>query len=240
MELDWLIIAFVAGGAYFLLEAVFAWYCFGPPGTLTNRAQAWRFFFVNHFLGPPGLVLVAALYGFLLPTSALAVSGNPTVGAWIVQFMILFVWVEIAGYLIHRALHGSRIGWHLHRTHHRVPEVNWVTSSQVHILELLVFRVVGFLPIALFCPQQSVAVAYAAILSLHSMWIHTAGNPQPHRLTTVIVTPAVHAIHHSTETNEVASNFGVMTVLLDRLFGTFIAPKRHRDDSHSEKFHDVS
>ena len=62
---------------------------------------------------------------------------------------------------------------------------------------------------------------------LSSLWAHaniTLPEAFDKPLRKVLVTPAVHAMHHSSYQPETDSNYGAVLTIWDRLFGTYTTP----------------
>ena len=52
-------------------------------------------------------------------------------------------------YWFHRLQHRSAILWRIHEAHHATPEVDWLSGSRSHALEILINQTVEFAPIFL-------------------------------------------------------------------------------------------
>ncbi|MFN0095073.1 MAG: sterol desaturase family protein, partial [Dehalococcoidia bacterium] len=48
------------------------------------------------------------------------------------QFVMLLVLMDLAGYWSHRLFHGQGILWRFHAVHHSSEEVDWLSSVRVH------------------------------------------------------------------------------------------------------------
>ncbi|MFL6856541.1 MAG: sterol desaturase family protein [Allosphingosinicella sp.] len=131
---------------------------------------------------------------------------------------------SLAVWLIHRASHAVPILWRAHRVHHADVRLDLSTGLRNHPLELAyvapwlaaVTVAFGFDPAAL-AVYEAVAVAFA-------LWSHANLGLPPRldaALRRVLVTPAMHHVHHSSRRAETDSNYGDVLSLWDRWFGTY-------------------
>jgi sterol desaturase/sphingolipid hydroxylase (fatty acid hydroxylase superfamily) len=152
---------------------------------------------------PPGLVLaaLAVVFGVLV--------------------------LDLQRYWLHRLLHGVPILWRCHALHHSDREVDVSTGYRHHPFEIVVVALVlPFSALALAIPGL-VIIVYGAIDAMAAVFQH--GNvkipPRLERvLAPVIVTPAMHRMHHSLDRSEADSNFGQIFSFWDRLFATYTKP----------------
>jgi sterol desaturase/sphingolipid hydroxylase (fatty acid hydroxylase superfamily) len=113
--------------------------------------------------------------------------------------------------------------WRLHRVHHSDAGFDVSTAVRFHPLEFVVQVPVSVASIyALGIPPAAIIV-YELLDAAMAVWTHANVHvpswvERPLRL--VLVTPAMHRIHHSSLVAETDSNFGATFSLWDRLFGT--------------------
>lgn len=176
---------------------------------------------LHRFLGPVLAVVVghAALAG---ETGVLAWLAVPPLPAIVVGILVLDLWK----YLEHRLMHGVPLLWRLHLVHHSDTDVDFTTAERHHPLEVVI-GTVGFVAVTVAFAIPPLAIAlYALIATIVALFSHAniqVGRALDRPLSWVIVTPAVHNVHHSAERAETDSNFGLMMTLWDRLFGTYTA-----------------
>ncbi len=132
--------------------------------------------------------------------------------------------LDLFSYASHRLSHAVFPLWRLHAVHHSDIELDASTGVRHHPLEALfvaglnaaVFAIVG-LPVWVYPIYGALAVV-AALLQHADVAL-------PPRLDallrTVIVTPAMHEVHHSTDARDYDTNFGTVFTFWDRLFGTY-------------------
>jgi sterol desaturase/sphingolipid hydroxylase (fatty acid hydroxylase superfamily) len=142
---------------------------------------------------------------------------------WINFGVALFV-LDFSIWAQHLALHRIGFLWRLHRMHHSDLVMDVSTALRFHPLEIvgsLAFK--SAVIMALGAPPAAVVV-FEIVLGAGALFTHAniAVSPQwEKRLRLVLITPALHLIHHSPNPIETNSNFGTSTNLWDRLFGTY-------------------
>ncbi len=134
--------------------------------------------------------------------------------------------LDLAVWAQHAATHKIPILWRLHRVHHTDPDVDVSTAFRFHPLEIVVSLVWKLTVIvALGAPPEAVFL-FEIILNASAQFNH-ANMKLPsrldHWLRLVIVTPAMHRVHHSMERTESDTNYGFCLSIWDRLFGTYKA-----------------
>ena len=150
-----------------------------------------------------------------------------------VSFLLSFLFLDFTNYLLHVLSHKVPLLWRFHRLHHSDEHVDSLTSFLHHPLEVLT----GFLfliPIAVITDiPVIVLITYGIVVGLHSPFTHIRKlipNNIDRYLKFIFVTPNFHRIHHSLDLKEGNSNFGIVFVFWDLLFGTVIS-KRYQLDS---------
>ena len=113
--------------------------------------------------------------------------------------------------------------WRIHRVHHADNAVDVSTSLRNHPLELVLIFPVSIAVILVVGASPTVVLAGQTIMVAASIWQHAdIAAPRAERvLASMLITPAIHRIHHSPERARHDSNFGDLITLWDRLFGTF-------------------
>lgn len=146
--------------------------------------------------------------------------GAPAPLAWAATILLL----DLAIYLQHRVFHAVPWLWRLHQVHHADPEVDATTGVRFHPLELLLSLLLkAALAAALGAPPEAV-VAFEILLNASSVLTHAdvALPPRLERgMRAVLVTPALHRIHHSERPEEERSHYGFCLSVWDRLLGTW-------------------
>lgn len=149
----------------------------------------------------------------------------------ILTFLLFDLWM----YVWHRANHELPLLWRFHRVHHTDTEMDCTTALRFHPGEIflsglaigLVFLALG-MSFEVFLAYKAVMVA--VILLHHSNLALPAGLDRALRV--IVVTPAIHRVHHSEVRAETDSNYGTVFSWWDRLFGSF----RLRPDESAIRF----
>jgi exosortase len=130
-------------------------------------------------------------------------------------------------YWEHRLFHEVPLLWRAHLVHHSDTAMDVTTAERHHPLERLVTTLLAFvLVFALGFSAQALGL-YLLVAMLSALYTH-ANIALPEavdgRLRRWLVTPAVHAVHHSSYQPETDSNYGSVLTVWDRLFGTYLDP----------------
>ena len=130
---------------------------------------------------------------------------------------------SLVSYAVHVAMHKVPWLWRLHRVHHTDTAMDISTAVRFHPLEFVVSvpavlaatLVFGFPPLAV--------IIYSLVDAAMAVFSH-ANLRLPDRMERgvrlLLVTPAMHRIHHSALQPETDSNYGATLSCWDRLFGT--------------------
>lgn len=197
------------------------------PNPPPRRRQRWP--------ANAGLVLVDTLVArVLLPAGAVGAAlwaqsrglGLFNALAWPgwLEFALALLLLDLAIYWQHRLLHVLPWLWPLHRVHHTDATLDASTALRFHPLEIVLSLAVKVaLAVALGVAPLAMLV-FETLLSSFALFTH-ANLALPPRLDRVarwlLVTPAMHWIHHSTRVGEQHRNFGFHLSLWDRLFGSY-------------------
>ena len=142
---------------------------------------------------------------------------------WMATLVVFILADSLAGYWSHRLMHMIPWLWRIHRVHHADNAVDVSTSLRNHPLELVVVFPISVAVVLVVGASPTVVLAGQTIMVAASIWQHAdIAAPRAERvLAPMLITPAVHRIHHSPERSRHDSNFGDLITLWDRLFGTF-------------------
>ncbi len=142
---------------------------------------------------------------------------------WI-QFIELLIIVDFTTYWIHRALHEVNFLWRFHAIHHSTEQMDWLVSSRLHIIEVLITRFVATLPIFLLGFHTSAVFAYLIFISFHAIFIHSNVRFRFPYLRWLIAIPEFHHWHHSSEKPAIDKNYAAFIPLYDVIFKTIYMP----------------
>lgn len=192
---------------------------------------------INNYLC---LVVNGLLLRWAMPASAVAWSAMAADRGWgILPGAGLPAWAGLAlgllaldlqGYGAHALLHRSALLWRVHAVHHSDVDFDCTTGFRFHPLEALYSSTVMLLVIAgAGIPPAAVAL-YTTWLGLQNLYGHAnarLGAALDTALRWLVVTPDMHRVHHSAQSDESNRNFGIVFPWWDRLFGTYRATPRH-------------
>lgn len=128
-------------------------------------------------------------------------------------------------YCQHVVFHVFSPLWRLHMMHHADQDYDLTTGSRFHPIEIIFSMIVKCAIVVALGGSPVAVLIFEITLSSAAMFNH--GNVSiPERLDRIlrwiIVTPDMHRVHHSTETNETHSNYGFNLPWWDRLFSTYV------------------
>jgi sterol desaturase/sphingolipid hydroxylase (fatty acid hydroxylase superfamily) len=142
------------------------------------------------------------------------------------QVLISIIMLDLAIYWQHRLFHQWAGLWRLHEVHHSDLDFDVTTALRFHPLEIVLsmgyklalILILGISPLAVLVFEIGLN---ASALFNHSNIRLPVALERVVRL--ILVTPAMHRIHHSILPTEQATNFGFCLSCWDRLFGTYQA-----------------
>ncbi|HEX7707836.1 MAG TPA: sterol desaturase family protein [Thermoanaerobaculia bacterium] len=184
-------------------------------------------FFANHvgvqILAFLSIVPVQLLFAWVVDTPMQrAIGGQPF---WL-QLIEVFLVVELASYWTHRAFHRVPLLWRFHSIHHSIEQMDWLAGSRLHLVDVVVTRLAGFLPLFVLGFGAPAVYTYLTFVSFHAVYIHANVRHRWPVLRHVLTTPEFHHWHHAAEPDAVDKNFAVLLSCIDSLFGTAYRPDR--------------
>ena len=136
---------------------------------------------------------------------------------------VAFFGLDLYGYIWHRANHRFPILWRFHEVHHSDDTMDVTTSGRFHFVELGVGAIIRIPVLYLLGVNANMLLVYETVLIAVSMLHHSTidlGRYDP-ILRAIIVTPAMHSIHHSRNPIDFGRNFSSVLSIWDRILGTF-------------------
>ncbi len=177
------------------------------------------------------VALDTALVRLLIPLLPVAAASWATAQGWgLLSPLPLWLAIPIAFLLLdlliwgqHLMMHHVPALWRLHRMHHSDTHLDASTGLRFHPLEILLSTLIKIAAVIVLGAPALAVIAFEIALNATSLFTH-ANIRLPDRteslLRRLIVTPALHRIHHSVLPEETNSNYGFNLSLWDRLFGT--------------------
>lgn len=218
----------LAVSAFVLIAALEIW---RPRASPDQSVKRW---FTNLSLFGLQQIVRLASAGVLAGVAASVAGRSPLAGwtdAWPgwIALVVAVVVLDATTYLIHVLSHHVEPLWRLHAVHHADHVLDVTTTVRHHPLEMVPAAVALGLCSWLFGLTVTHVTSYGALafvvqsiahanLRLPRQAMHIAG--------WVLVTPELHALHHSRERAETNSNYGQLLSVWDRMFGTLLDDPR--------------
>ena len=171
---------------------------------------------------------VSAIDGWLVPSDLAALPG------WIAslhslhsvpKILLGIMLVDVVIYWLHRAQHAYAILWRTHAWHHSIRELYWFSGFRTSLLHSFLNNIpqVVIPAVLLGATPIEIGIGYAAGLFVQ-FWEHSNVRADIGLLRYVFLTPDFHRVHHAAAGH--ARNFGNIFTIWDRMFGTYLDPKR--------------
>jgi sterol desaturase/sphingolipid hydroxylase (fatty acid hydroxylase superfamily) len=140
----------------------------------------------------------------------------------VVYWVALFFCEDIMFWFEHYVDHSVRVFWAVHVTHHSSEEYNLTTGFRSSVL-MPFYRYLYFIPLAMLNFRPIDILFMYAITQIYGILVHTqAINKLPRWIEYIFVTPSHHRVHHASNTPYLDKNMGMVLIIWDRLFGTFV------------------
>jgi sterol desaturase/sphingolipid hydroxylase (fatty acid hydroxylase superfamily) len=164
------------------------------------------------------------------------------IGSWPVWLQVLFFLVthDLYIYLFHRFQHSNKYFWRIHEAHHSNKEVDFLSGSRSHIMEIIINQTIEFAPIIILGASPEVIPIKALIDSMYGMFIHANINVRLGKWKYIFNSPELHLWHHANYREVFHANFATKLAVWDYLFGTVYFPetKPGNDNEHWGLYYD--
>ncbi len=221
--LDWLILALLSNTLVFVfIERIY-------PHRREQRVlrRQWKldvvYFVFNHLMVSVALLITTVfsegLFGWAVNAQLQALIRSQPV--WL-QFIEVLVVADFTQYWGHRWMHESPVLWNFHAVHHCPAEMDWLSGSRMHFLEVLFTRSTVILPIYLLGFAESAINAYVVWVSVQAVLIHSNTRIEGGPLRRVFATPHFHHWHHAADAEAIDHNYASALPVLDMIFGTYL------------------
>jgi sterol desaturase/sphingolipid hydroxylase (fatty acid hydroxylase superfamily) len=150
---------------------------------------------------------------------------------WIGKLAIGFLILDAWAFLWHLANHTSPFLWRFHRLHHSDHEMDCTTSARFHVGELAIAATTRLPFIAAFGLDPLAIVVHETVLVAVSQFHHSniALGRWDKWMRWLVVTPAMHHVHHSRRLPETNSNYASVLSVWDRICRTFRSPEKSKN-----------
>lgn len=163
------------------------------------------------------LILTGA-YGLYYIIHYSLISWSIPVTWWTVVLVVLLA--DLTYYWEHRIAHEVRILWTQHAVHHSSRDYNIITGIRFGPFEGA-WSLVAHAPLALIgFPPELVFFGIVTVLA-YQTWLHTETIGKLGPLEMILNTPSHHRVHHGSDDKYLDRNYGGISIVWDRLFGTF-------------------
>ncbi len=163
-----------------------------------------------------GLTVYIVTYDFLLKHLRIV-----TIQSTTLQYVIGFITIDFYAYWHHRWRHEYNIFWNEHVVHHSSEEYNLPVALRQTMSDFIQFFTFLLIPAAIFGIPEEVLVVLAVVMLFGGFWYHTQLIGKMGFLEKILVTPSHHRIHHAINPEYIDKNYGGITIIWDKLFGTF-------------------
>ena len=141
--------------------------------------------------------------------------------------------LDFVSYGWHRANHRVPFLWRFHQVHHSDASFTVSTALRFHPGELFLSLPIRLLAVALIGAPALAVVVFEIVFAFANLFEHgNIGLPLRFEriLARLLVTPALHRLHHASRRPELDSNFGTILTLWDRVLRTY------RESSSAARF----
>jgi sterol desaturase/sphingolipid hydroxylase (fatty acid hydroxylase superfamily) len=138
----------------------------------------------------------------------------------VVEFVVLWLALDLVAYGWHRLAHGSDVLWQFHKIHHSQKTLTPMTNYRFHFVDIALRTTLQTIPALILGSTTTMWVA--------TVWMQIALDALAHSdlpwsygiAGRFVTSPSFHRLHHSTELRDFGSNFGISFSIWDHLFGT--------------------
>lgn len=147
-----------------------------------------------------------------------------------VQFLVALVVLDFLQWCIHNALHRVPWLWRFHQVHHSIEVLDWAGNLRFHWMEIVVYKSVQYVPLALLGFDGGVLLAHAVFSTFMGFWNHSNLDVDIGPLRYVFNNPRMHVWHHDRDEVPLPPgvNFGINLSVWDWWFKTAWLPTTDR------------
>lgn len=135
---------------------------------------------------------------------------------------ILLITQDFMFYWLHRIDHYCRMFWAVHVTHHSSEEYNLTVGFRSSVFQPL-YRFIYFIPLALLGFKGIDIMFIYSATQIYGILIHTQTVGKLGFVEHFLSTPSHHRVHHASNVKYLDKNMGMVLIIWDKLFGTFIS-----------------
>jgi ornithine lipid hydroxylase len=177
---------------------------------------------VDVVLGATVFVITAHL------TSRYGLALWPTSWPLPVQLVAVILIADLGHYIAHRAMHDVRWLWAFHRMHHSPNSLDSLNFFRMHPIDIVLKTVANSVPLIVLGAPADVLLLWMILSGVSAGALNHANIAMRTGVFDgILSTPRLHRFHHSRRHPEQRCNVGNITVIYDRLFGTYCRPRDH-------------
>jgi len=143
-----------------------------------------------------------------------------------VTFVLGILIMDMIIYFQHRMFHKVSFLWKLHSMHHIEPMLDVTSGLRFHPIEIVISNFIKVGTIILMGIDPVAVIVFEIALNGLAMFNHSnvkINDNIEKGLNKILITPALHTIHHSKIYKETNSNYGFSVPWWDKMFKTFKA-----------------
>lgn len=163
-----------------------------------------------------GLSIAIYGYGWMVENWAL----YHIKATWLI-YVVAFIALDLAGYIVHRIQHEYNFFWNGHLVHHSSEEFNLACALRQSISSIVKIFAIFLLPAAILGVPEKVIAVVAPLHLFAQFWYHTIHINKMGWLEKIIVTPSHHRVHHAINPEYLDKNYSQIFIFWDKIFGTF-------------------
>lgn len=141
-----------------------------------------------------------------------------------VAIALAIVALDLLVYVQHWTFHRVPLLWRLHKVHHADRDYDVSTALRFHPIEIMASLGIKLGAVYLLGAPAVSVILFEVLLNGAAMFNHgniNIGARLDSLLRLVLVTPAMHRVHHSVRPSETNSNYGFNLPWWDHIFGTY-------------------
>ena len=197
------------------------------PARAPQRGGRWL---VNLGLGGCNFLLALALAPLASLTASIWAEGH----GWgllrqvslpeVLELAIALVLLDCALYWQHRLMHRVPLLWAVHRLHHLDQAIDVTSGVRFNPLEIVISLAYQSVLVILLGASPFAVLVFGVTLTIASLFEHSAlALPRwlDRWVRLLLVTPAMHLVHHGAAGRDMQHNFGFCLSLWDRLLGSY-------------------
>lgn len=187
------------------------------------KFYSWKETLMNIYLNLTNAGIDLLLRGFALGV-LIFVSQYHLDIAWhpVAYWFFLFLFEDLLFWTEHYVDHSCRLFWAVHVTHHSSEEYNLTTGFRSSVF-MPFYRYLYFIPLALMGFRPVDILFMYALTQTYGILVHTQYiKTLPRWVESIFVTPSHHRVHHASNIPYLDKNMGMVLIIWDKLFGTFM------------------